>query len=59
MSGRTGRLGVHDEGTVILIARNIIELQKAREYTNPDLDPINSFLFWFFGLCMAASKRRP
>ena len=45
MSGRAGRLGYHDEGRAILLARDRAELIKSREYLLPDEDRLSSALF--------------
>ena len=45
MSGRAGRLGYHDKGRAILLARDRAELVKSREYLRPEDEPLYSALF--------------
>lgn len=45
MSGRAGRLGLDDEGLVVLIARNRTEALKANEFLSPEIEPLRSKLF--------------
>lgn len=45
MSGRAGRLGFHDEGRAILLARDKAELIKSREYLLPEDQRLYSALF--------------
>ena len=45
MSGRAGRLGYHDEGRAVLLARDRAELLKSKEYLLPDEVLLNSALF--------------
>ena len=45
MSGRAGRLGYHDEGKAVLLAKDRAELIKSREYLLPDDAPLSSALF--------------
>lgn len=44
MSGRAGRLGMHDNGYSIIIPRDRIELSHAQTLIQPENDPLNSKL---------------
>jgi helicase len=44
MSGRAGRLGMHDKGFAILLPRNPVELRHANEIVLPENESVNSKL---------------
>ncbi len=45
MSGRAGRLGFHEEGHSLLIAKNHVEFIQAKKLLDNDNDPLKSVLF--------------
>ena len=45
MSGRAGRLGLHDDGYSVLLPKNNVELRHANEIILPENDNVNSQLF--------------
>jgi helicase len=44
MSGRAGRLGFHDEGSSVLLPKNIIEFDQAKKYISEEQKPLESVL---------------
>lgn len=44
MSGRAGRLGLHDEGFVVLLPKNAVELAYAKRLVSPENDRLESVL---------------
>jgi helicase len=45
MSGRAGRLGYHEEGNSVLIAKNQIEFIQAKKLLSNEYEPLKSVLF--------------
>ncbi len=44
MSGRAGRLGMHEEGTSVLLSGNRVELDRAKKYLSSEQTPVYSVL---------------